>query len=82
MRSYVLSGLRLFYLPIYIIIYFLSGCRRFVIGSLGPTNRTLSLSPSVERPDFRNIGNDAKCIYRVQIDGQKQDGMECMIMYE
>ena len=32
------------------------GCRRFVIGSLGPTNRTLSLSPSVERPDFRNIG--------------------------
>ena len=24
-------------------------------GSIGPTNRTLSISPSVERPDFRNI---------------------------
>ena len=32
-----------------------SGRRRFVVGAVGPTNRTLSLSPSVERPDFRNI---------------------------
>lgn len=24
-------------------------------GSLGPTNKTLSVSPSVERPDYRNI---------------------------
>ena len=28
---------------------------RFVAGAMGPTNRTLSISPSVERPDFRNI---------------------------
>ncbi|PAA49610.1 hypothetical protein BOX15_Mlig013806g1, partial [Macrostomum lignano] len=28
---------------------------RFVAGALGPTNRTLSISPSVERPDYRNI---------------------------
>jgi 5-methyltetrahydrofolate--homocysteine methyltransferase len=28
---------------------------RFVIGALGPTNRTASLSPDVNRPDFRNI---------------------------
>lgn len=28
---------------------------RFVIGTLGPTNRTASLSPDVNRPDFRNI---------------------------
>jgi len=27
---------------------------RFVVGSLGPTNRTASLSPDVNRPDFRN----------------------------
>lgn len=27
----------------------------WVAGALGPTNRTLSISPSVERPDFRNI---------------------------
>ncbi len=28
---------------------------RYVVGSLGPTNRTASLSPDVSRPDFRNI---------------------------
>jgi len=28
---------------------------RFVVGSLGPTNRTASLSPDVNRPDFRNV---------------------------
>lgn len=24
-------------------------------GAIGPTNRTCSISPSVERPDFRNV---------------------------
>ena len=33
----------------------LPGQRRYAIGAMGPTNRTLSLSPSVERPDYRNI---------------------------
>jgi len=28
---------------------------RFVIGALGPTNRTASLSPDVNRPEFRNV---------------------------
>ncbi len=28
---------------------------RFVVGVLGPTNRTASLSPDVNRPDYRNI---------------------------
>jgi len=32
-----------------------SGEKKFVAGALGPTNRTLSISPSVENPDFRNI---------------------------
>ena len=32
-----------------------TGRRRFVCGAVGPTNRTLSISPSVERPDFRNV---------------------------
>ena len=31
------------------------GKPRYVVGSLGPTNRTASLSPDVNRPDFRNI---------------------------
>ncbi len=34
------------------------GVQRYVAGAMGPTNRTLSISPSVERPDFRNI---SKC---------------------
>eukprot|EP01115_Flamella_aegyptia_P013764 TRINITY_DN7517_c0_g1_i1.p1 TRINITY_DN7517_c0_g1~~TRINITY_DN7517_c0_g1_i1.p1 ORF type:complete len:1241 (+),score=371.97 TRINITY_DN7517_c0_g1_i1:51-3773(+) len=28
---------------------------RFVAGAMGPTSRTCSISPSVERPDFRNV---------------------------
>ena len=32
-----------------------TGNRKYVAGAMGPTNRTLSISPSVERPDFRNI---------------------------
>src|SRR5690554_93579 len=28
---------------------------RFVAGSIGPTNRTASLSPDVNKPDFRNV---------------------------
>jgi len=31
------------------------GKPRYVAGALGPTNRTLSISPSVEKPEFRNI---------------------------
>ena len=32
-----------------------TGERKYVAGAVGPTNRTLSISPSVERPDYRNI---------------------------
>ena len=32
-----------------------AGIQRFSIGAIGPTNRTLSLSPSVENPGYRNI---------------------------
>ena len=31
------------------------GSERFVLGALGPTNRTASLSPDVMRPEYRNI---------------------------
>lgn len=34
------------------------GKPRWVAGSVGPTNRTATLSPDVERPDFRNITYD------------------------
>ncbi|CAF1580125.1 unnamed protein product [Rotaria sp. Silwood1] len=36
-----------------------TGIQRFVAGALGPTNKTLSISPSVDKPDFRNITFDA-----------------------
>ena len=32
-----------------------TGVRRYAAGALGPTNRTLSISPSVEKPEYRNI---------------------------
>ena len=32
-----------------------TGCMKYVAGAMGPTNRTLSISPSVEKPEFRNI---------------------------
>ena len=32
-----------------------TGHKRYAIGTLGPTSKTLSISPSVERPDYRNI---------------------------
>jgi len=31
------------------------GIKRYVAGGLGPTNRTLSISPSVENPEMRNV---------------------------
>ncbi|MGO0575460.1 methionine synthase [Ornithinimicrobium panacihumi] len=34
------------------------GRRRWVAGSMGPTNRTASLSPDVERPEFRAVTYD------------------------
>ncbi len=34
------------------------GCRRFVAGALGPTNKTLSLSPNVNDPGYREVDFD------------------------
>ncbi|MFT2719394.1 methionine synthase [Deinococcus sp. A31D244] len=34
------------------------GKPRWVAGSIGPTNRTATLSPDVERPEFRNVTYD------------------------
>lgn len=32
-----------------------TGKQRYAAGAMGPTNRTLSISPKVEQPEFRNI---------------------------
>ncbi len=45
------------------------GKRRFVAGSIGPTNKTLSISPDVNDPGFREIDYDyLKDVYREQCD--------------
>lgn len=31
------------------------GVKRYAVGAVGPTNKTLSISPSVEKPEYRNI---------------------------
>lgn len=43
------------------------GVERFVCGSMGPTNKTLSLSPNVEDPGFREVTFDEVAeVYREQ----------------
>ena len=45
------------------------GRTRWVAGALGPTNKTLSLSPNVNDPAFREVDFDqVKAVYREQID--------------
>lgn len=59
----------------------LSGTDKYVAGSLGPTNRTLSLSPSVERPDFRNITFDELVdAYSEQIRGLVDGGADILLI--
>ena len=49
----VLELLQVFILLFFVIVFL--GKEKFVVGAIGPTNRTLSISPSVENPGFRNI---------------------------
>ena len=45
------------------------GGPRWVAGALGPTNKTLSLSPDVNDPGFREVDFDqVKAVYREQVD--------------
>ena len=47
----------------------LDGKPRWVAGALGPTNKTLSLSPNVNDPGYREVDFDqVKAVYREQID--------------
>ncbi len=52
---------------------------RFVVGSLGPTNRTLSISPKVEDPAFRTITFDELTeAYAEQIRGLVDGGVDVL----
>lgn len=45
-----------------------SGRQRYVAGAMGPTNRTLSISPSVERPDYRNISKSKHTLLKLGVN--------------
>lgn len=54
---------------------------RFVAGALGPTNKTLSVSPDVNNPGYRAVGFDeVKDIYREQIDGLLDGGVDFILI--
>lgn len=57
------------------------GKRRFVAGSIGPTNKTLSLSPDVNDPGFREIDFDyLKGVYREQCDALIEGGVDFLLI--
>ena len=54
---------------------------RYVAGSIGPTNRTASLSPDVNRPEFRNTSFDElKKAYFLQIKALVQGGSDILLI--
>jgi 5-methyltetrahydrofolate--homocysteine methyltransferase len=54
---------------------------RFVAGALGPTNKTLSVSPNVNDPGYRAVTFDEmKGIYREQIDGLLEGGVDFILI--
>ena len=54
---------------------------RFVAGSVGPTNRTLSISPDVEDPGFRNITfQELVTAYKQQILGLVKGGCDVLMV--
>ncbi|MGS1078933.1 homocysteine S-methyltransferase family protein [Pseudoxanthomonas beigongshangi] len=57
------------------------GKPRFVIGVLGPTSRTASISPDVNDPGFRNTSFDElRATYREAIDGLIDGGADCLMV--
>lgn len=57
------------------------GRRRFVAGALGPTNKTLSLSPDVNDPGFREVDFDGvKATYREQVDALIEGGVDFILI--
>ncbi|MFA7597689.1 MAG: homocysteine S-methyltransferase family protein, partial [Novosphingobium sp.] len=57
------------------------GVRRFVAGSIGPTNKTLSISPDVNDPGFREVDFDTlKDAYREQCDALIAGGVDFLLV--
>jgi 5-methyltetrahydrofolate--homocysteine methyltransferase len=54
---------------------------RFVAGSIGPTNRTLSISPDVSDPSFRAVTFDQlRDAYRTQVRGLLDGGVDLLLV--
>lgn len=57
------------------------GRRRFVAGAVGPTNKTLSLSPDVNDPGYREIDFDELvAVYREQCDALIAGGVDFILI--
>jgi 5-methyltetrahydrofolate--homocysteine methyltransferase len=57
------------------------GKPRWVAGALGPTNKTLSMSPDVNDPAYREVDFDhVKAIYREQIDALVVGGVDFILI--
>ena len=57
------------------------GKPRWVAGAIGPTNKTLSLSPDVNDPAFREVDFDTvKAVYREQIDALVEGGVDFVLI--
>eukprot|EP01137_Pigoraptor_chileana_P011610 Opistho-2@62742 len=53
----------------------------YVAGAIGPTNRTLSISPSVEKPDYRNVTWDELVVaYKEQAAGLLAGGADVLLV--
>ena len=54
---------------------------RFVAGSIGPTNKTLSMSPDVSNPALRDITyNELLEAYMEQVDGLIEGGVDTLLI--
>jgi len=57
------------------------GRTRWVAGAVGPTNKTLSLSPNVNDPGFREVDFDqVKAVYREQVDALVEGGVDFILI--
>ena len=54
---------------------------RFVAGSIGPTNKTASLSPDVNRPEYRAITfNELRIAYKQQVEALIDGGVDLLLV--
>lgn len=54
---------------------------RFVAGSIGPTNRTASISPDVNDPGFRAVTfDDLRVAYKEQVEALVDGGVDIMLV--